>query len=120
MKNIILIILSFSALFASSKNTFFVVNDSMSIDCADIIEISKPNKWGIQVMFNEKGKQKFYTIFKDNIGKDLALKVGDKVIFFKATISPSALEKGPPMPKSFGTGSLENAKLLKESFGNCK
>ncbi len=105
---------------AKSNNTFFVVNDSMSIDCTDIIEVDTPTKWGIRVMLNEKGNQKFYKIFRGNIGKDLGLKVGDKVIFFNATIRASALEKGLSKYKTLSTRSLEDAELLKESFGTCK
>ncbi len=122
-KNMFKFIFVFCILFivsCSSSNTFFVIEDTMSLTCKDIEKVNKFKEKSIFLTYNKKGSEKFKKLTKkSNIGKNLGLIINDKVIFFnlkiRGTLGESNFNKILLSAKK-----KEDLELLFNHFNNCK
>jgi preprotein translocase subunit SecD len=111
-----------SLLFSNqSSNHFFVIDKSLSLECEDIIEVFHSDSKVVTVRYNKKGQKKLYDLTKESVGKSLGIIVDDKVILFNIKIfAPMATADFQGNTVNFATKSVNDARLLKKSFGKCK
>lgn len=89
MRNILLAILYIcvpAISFASSTNTFFIMKDTISLECKDVKKITKKNNYQVHILYSQSGREKMYTFTKINKNKKLGLIADNSLIFFNLKI----------------------------------
>jgi len=124
MRNLLILVL-FLPIFSFSKsiNTFFIIEDTLTLECKDVEQIIKRNDKRALVYYTEEGRKKIHFFTKKYKNKKLGLFADDSLIFMDILIGEPftsvELPKGYTSSTSFYTNKGNIDKFI-NTFRHCK
>ncbi len=87
MKFLLILTLFIVSLSARIDNRFFVINDSMTLECKDVLKINKLSNKMVQIVYTNSGRKKINDFSSKNLNKEFSLIAENTVIFLDMKIT---------------------------------